>query len=75
MKILKGIIEFILGTSIIWLPITGCSIADWLSAKITMDMIMTAVYISIPVLILYLLICEIIENKIERRIKKHGKVR
>ena len=50
MKILKNVIEFTLGTSIIWLPILGSIIAEKLSEIITMDHIMTVVYISIPVL-------------------------
>ena len=52
MKIMRNILEFILGTSIIWLPIIGSIIAEWLSTIITMDMIMTVVYISIPTLII-----------------------
>ena len=71
MKIMRNILEFILGTSIIWLPIIGSIIAEWLSTIITMDMIMTVVYISIPTLII--LIIE--EMKMERKIRYGRKIR
>ena len=67
MKIIKNIIDFMLGTSIIWLPILATIIAEKLSEIITMDMIMTVVYISIPVLIIILIRMEIQEVKAERR--------
>lgn len=66
MKFIKNIIEFMLGTSIIWLPILATIIAEKLSEIITMDMIMTVVYISIPVLIIILIRMEIQEAKAER---------
>ncbi len=72
MKILKNVIEFTLGTSIIWLPILGSIIAEKLSEIITMDHIMTVVYISIPVLILILIKMDIDDMKAERR-KRHGR--
>lgn len=72
MKILKNVIEFALGTSVIWLPILGSIIADKLSEIITMDHIMAVVYISIPVLILILIKMDIDDMKAERR-KKHGR--
>lgn len=72
MKILKNVIEFALGTSVIWLPILGSIIAEKLSEIITMDHIMTVVYISIPVLILILIKMDIDDMKAERR-KKHGR--
>ena len=72
MKILKIVIEFTLGTSIIWLPILGSIIAEKLSEIITMDHIMTVVYISIPVLILILIKMDIEDMKAERR-KRHGR--
>lgn len=75
MKIIKNIIEFMLGTSIIWLPILATIIAEKLSEIITMDMIMTVVYISIPVLIIILIRMEIQEAKAERRGKIHGQIR
>lgn len=75
MKIIKNIIEFMLGTSIIWLPILATIIAEKLSEIITMDMIMTVVYISIPVLIIILIRMEIQEAKAERRKKRHGQIR
>nr|DAQ56426.1 MAG TPA: hypothetical protein [Caudoviricetes sp.] len=75
MKIIKNIIEFMLGTSIIWLPILATIIAEKLSEIITMDMIMTVVYISIPVLIIILIRMEIQEAKAERRRKRHGQIR
>lgn len=67
MKILKNVIEFALGTSVIWLPILGSIIAEKLSEIITMDHIMTVVYISIPVLILILIKMDIDDMKAERR--------
>lgn len=75
MKIIKNIIEFMLGTSIIWLPILATIIAEKLAEIITMDMIMTVVYISIPVLIIILIRMEIQEAKAERRKKRHGQIR
>lgn len=75
MKFIKNIIEFMLGTSIIWLPILATIIAEKLSEIITMDMIMTVVYISIPVLIIILIRMEIQEAKAERRKKRHGQIR
>ena len=72
MKILKNVIEFTLGTSIIWLPILGSIIAEKLSEIITMDHIMAVVYISIPVLILILIKMDIDDMKAERR-KRHGR--
>ena len=75
MKIIKNIIEFMLGTSIIWLPILATIIAEKLAEIITMDMIMTVVYISIPILIIILIRMEIQEAKVERRGKIHGQIR
>ncbi len=75
MKIIKNIIEFMLGTSIIWLPILATIIAEKLAEIITMDMIMTVVYISMPVLIIILIRMEIQEAKAERRKKRHGQIR
>lgn len=75
MKIIKNIIEFMLGTSIIWLPILATIIAEKLAEIITMDMIMTVVYISIPILIIILIRMEIQEAKAERREKIHGQIR
>lgn len=72
MKILKNVIEFALGTSVIWLPILGSIIAEKLSEIITMDHIMAVVYISIPILILILIKMDIDDMKAERR-KKHGR--
>jgi len=72
MKILKNVIEFALGTSIIWLPILGSIIAEKLSEIITMDHIMAVVYISLPVLILILIKMDIDDMKAERR-KRHGR--
>lgn len=72
MKILKNVIEFALGTSIIWLPILGSIIAEKLSEIITMDHIMAVVYISLPVLILILIKMNIDDMKAERR-KRHGR--
>lgn len=75
MKIIKNIIEFMLGTLIIWLPILATIIAEKLAEIITMDMIMTVVYISIPILIIILIRMEIQEAKAERRRKRHGQIR
>lgn len=75
MKIIKNIIEFMLGTSIIWLPILATIIAEKLAEIITMDMIMTVVYISMPILIIILIRMEIQEAKAERRKKRHGQIR
>lgn len=70
MKIIRKIIEFLLGTSIIWIPIVGSIIAEKLSQIITMEQIMTVVYISIPILFI-----AIIKDEIDGFFKKdnqHG---
>ena len=67
MKIIRKIIEFLLGTSIIWIPIVGSIIAEKLSQIITMEQIMTVVYISIPILFIAIIKMEIDEAKEERR--------
>ena len=69
---MKKIIEFLLGTSIIWLPILGSIIAEQLSNIITMDHIMFVVYISIPIILIILVKMDIDEMKAERR-KRHGR--
>ena len=69
---MKKIIEFLLGTSIIWLPILGSIIAEQLSNIITMDHIMFVVYISIPIIFFILIKMDIEEMKAERR-KRHGR--
>lgn len=64
---IKKIVEFLLGTSIFWIPIVGSMIAEKLSEIITMDHIMTVVYISIPILAISLIKMEIDDAKEERR--------
>lgn len=66
---IKKIIEFLVGTSILWLPIVATIIAEKLSEIITMDHIMTVVYISIPILAIILIRMEIQDAKEERRRK------
>lgn len=75
MKIIRNLVEFILGTSIIWFPIIGSLIAEKLSEMITMEQIMTVVYISIPVLLGIIIKMEIEEAKVERRKKRYGQAR
>lgn len=75
MKIVRKIIEFLLGTSIIWIPIVGSIIAEKLSQIITMEQIMTVVYISIPTLIILIIKMEIEEMKMERKIRYGRKIR
>ena len=48
MKIVRKIIEFLLGTSIIWIPIVGSIIAEKLSQIITMEQIMTCLLYTSP---------------------------
>lgn len=64
---IKKIVEFLLGTSIFWIPIVGSMIAEKLSEIITMDHIMTVVYISMPILAIALIKMEIDDAKEERR--------
>lgn len=71
MKIIRKIIEFLLGTSIIWLPIIASIIVEDLSKIITMDHIMIVVYISIPILLAIIIKMEIDEKKEERRKTKY----
>ena len=71
MKIIRTIIEFLLGTSIIWLPIIASIIVEDLSKIITMDHIMIVVYISIPILLAIIIKMEIDEKKEERRKTKY----
>lgn len=72
MKIFRKIFEFLIGISIIWLPIVASIIVEKLCQIITMDHIMTVVYISIPVLIATLIKMDIDETKAERR-KAYGR--
>ena len=75
MKFIRKIIEFLLGTSIIWLPIIASIMVEKLCEIITMDHIMTVVYISIPVLIAILVKMEIEEMKAERRKRRYARTR
>ena len=75
MKGIKKIIEFLLGTSILWIPIVGSIIAERLSEIITMEQIMTVVYISIPVLLISIIKMDIDEAKEERRKRRYAKTR
>lgn len=60
---MKKIIEFLVGTSILWLPILASIIVEELCKIITMDHIMTVVYISIPVLLISLIKMDIQDAK------------
>ena len=60
---MKKIIEFLVGTSILWLPIVATIIVEELCKIITMDHIMTVVYISIPVLLISLIKMDIQDAK------------
>lgn len=64
-------IRFLLGTSIIWLPIITSIIAKKLTEVITMEAIMTVVYIAIPILLMALLRINYLERK---EMKKNGKI-
>lgn len=75
MKFIRKIIEFLLGTSIIWIPIVGSTIAEKLSQIITMEQIMTIVYISIPILFISIIKMEFDEAKEERRKRRYAKAR
>ena len=75
MNISKKIVEFLLGTSILWLPIVGSIIAEKLSEIITMEQIMTTVYMSIQILFIAIIKMEIDEAKEERRKRKYAKTR
>ena len=69
MKFIRKIIEFLLGTSIIWIPIVGSIIAEKLSQ------IITIVYISIPILFISIIKMEFDEAKEERRKRRYAKAR
>lgn len=56
-------IRFLLATSIIWLPIILCIIAKKLTEIITIEAIMTIVYIAMPVLLIALLRINSLERK------------
>lgn len=60
---MKKIIEFLVGTSILWLPIVASIIVEELCKIITMDHIMAVVYISIPVLLISLIKMDIQDAK------------
>lgn len=75
MKIIRKIIEFLLGTSIIWIPIVGSIIAEELSQLIAMEEIMAIVYISIPILFIAIIKMEMDEAKEERRKRIYGQIR
>lgn len=61
MKI-ENVLKFIFGMGVIWFPILGTIIAEKLSKIITMDMIMTVIYISIPILFIWILKMEFCEK-------------
>ena len=63
MKIIKKIKEIVLGTAIIWLPIVASIIAQKLSEIITMEHIMTVVYIALPILFVMLIKLDLQEAK------------
>ena len=69
---MKRIKESLKATAILWLPILGTMIAGKLSQIITKDMIMTLIYISIPVLIISLIKMEIEDLKYTRRNKNES---
>lgn len=75
MKFIRKIIELLLGTSILWIPIVGSIIAEKLSEIITMEQIMIVVYISIPVLLIAIIKMDIDEAKEERRKRRYAKTR
>ena len=75
MKIINKIIEFMIGTSILWLPILGSIIAEQLSEMINMEQIIKFIYILIPVLLIISIKMDIEDEKEERRLRKHGQVR
>ena len=75
MKGIKKIIEFLLGTSILWIPIVGSIIVEKLSEIITMEQIMTVVYISIPILFIAIIKMDIDEAIEERRKRRYAKTR
>ncbi len=56
-------IRFLLGTSIIWLPIILSIIAKRISEIVTMEAIMTILYISVPILLIILLRINNFERK------------
>ncbi len=64
-------IRFLLGTSIIWLPIIASIIAKAISQLITMDAIMTILYILAPILLIILLRINYLERK---EMKKNAKI-
>lgn len=70
MKIIKNIFEFIIGTAIIWLPIVASFIAEKLAEIITMEQIMTVVYIAIPVLFGIIIKMDLQEAKYKSKKKK-----
>lgn len=52
MRFFKNIVVFLLGTSILWLPIIAIIIAEKLSEVVTTEQLMTIIYILIPILII-----------------------
>ena len=70
MKIIKNIFEFIIGMWIIWLPILGSFIAEKLAEVITMEQIMTVVYIAIPILFVAIVKMDLQEAKYKSNKKK-----
>ena len=61
-------IRFLLGISIIWLPIILCIIAKKITEIITMESIMTILYIAMPILLIILLK---INNQERKEMKKN----
>ena len=65
-------IRFLLGTSIIWLPIILSIIAKKLTEIVTMEAIMTILYISVPILLMILLRINNLERKeMKKNVRKN----
>ena len=63
--------RFLLGTSIIWLPIILSIIANIISQIVSMEAIMTILYILLPILLIALLRINYLERK---EMKKNAKI-
>ena len=66
------LIRFLLGTSIIWLPIILSIIANIISQIVSMEAIMTILYILAPILLITLLRINYLERKeMKKNVRKN----
>lgn len=62
---MRKIIDLLMGTCIMWLPILALAIANWLSQIITVEMVMAAIKVLGCISLVTLLVIDIKSKKME----------